>query len=97
MSQAKNPYLVTVIGVALMAIGEVVGVVRTMMFRAMMYRPSGFNGTGPGPGQGFGGGARFGGGGFGFGISNYVIIIGLIIAIVGVIWLGMTLKNSAKK
>ena len=78
-----------------MAIGEVIGVVRTMMFRAMMYRPSGFNGTGPG--QGFGGGARFGGGGFGFGISNYVTIIGLIIAIVGVIWLGMTLKNSAQK
>jgi len=99
MSQTKIPYLTTVAGVVLMAIGEVVGVVRSMMFRTAMmyYRPSGFNGTGFGQGQGFSGGPRFGGGGFGFGASNWVTIVGVIIAIIGVVWLGMALRNSTKK
>jgi len=92
-SGAKNPYLVTVVGVALMVIAEVFGIVRAMMFRAM-FRPGGFNGTGP-PGGGFGGPRQFGGG-FGFGVSNYVTILGLIIVIVGVIWLGMALRKTPK-
>jgi len=93
-SQAKSPYLVTVVGAVLMVIAELVSVVRSMMFRPM-FRPGGFNGTG-GPGPGFSGGARFGGGGFGFGITNYLTIFGLIIVIVGIVWLGMALRKPAK-
>ena len=97
-SQAKNPYLVTLVGIVLMVVGEAYSLVRAMMFRAM-FRPGGFNGTGgPGPGQGFsGGGPRFGGGfGMGFGLPNYVVIIGLVIALVGVVWLGLELRRSPK-
>ena len=92
-SQAKSPYLVTVVGVALMVLAEIISVVRAMMFRAM-FHPGGFNGTGPGPG--FSGGARYGGGGFGFGLTNYLTIFGLIIVIVGIVWLGMALRKPAK-
>ena len=93
-SQAKNPYIVTLIGVVLMAVAEVYSVVRAMMFRAM-YRPSGFNGTGYGPGQGFSGGPRFGGG-MAFGLSNELLILGLVIALIGVVWLGLALRKSPK-
>jgi hypothetical protein len=92
-SHTKNPYLVTTIGVVLMAVGEIYASVRAMMFRAM-FRPGGFNGTG-GPGAGFGGGPRFGGG-FGFGISNVIVILGLVLAIVGVLWLGLELRKPTK-
>ena len=94
-SEAKNPYLVTVVGVVIMALAEAYGIVRAMMFRAM-FRPGGFNGTGGGPGQGFSGARQFGGG-FGFGISNYVTILGLIIVIVGILWLGIALRKTPKK
>jgi len=94
-SQAKTPYLVTVVGVILIAIAEVFGVVRMMMFRAM-FHPGGFNGTGPPPGGGYGGygGPRFGGGGFG--ATNWLTILGLIILIIGIVWLGMTLRKTQK-
>jgi hypothetical protein len=85
--------LVTVVGTALMVIAELVSVVRAMMFRAM-FHPGGFNGTGGGPGSGFSGGARFAGGGFG--LTNYLTIIGLIVVIVGIVWLGMALRKPAK-
>ena len=96
-SQAKNPYLVTVVGVVLIAIAEIYGVVRAMMFRAM-FRPEGFNGTGPPPGGGYGGyggygGPRFGGG---FGATNWLTILGLIILIIGIVWLGMALRKTSK-
>jgi len=94
-SQTKTPYLVTVIGVVLMAAGEIYSTVRAMMFRAM-FRPGGFNGTGgPGPGYGYGGPRQFGGGGFGFGLTNYVVILGLIIVIIGVVWLGLSLRKPS--
>jgi hypothetical protein len=83
----------TAIGVVIMAIGEMYGGVRAMMFRAM-FRPGGFNGTG-GPGYGYGGPRQFGGGGFGFGLTNYVVVLGLIIAIIGVVWLGLALRKSS--
>jgi hypothetical protein len=92
-SQTKNPYLLTVIGVALIAISEIYSSVRALMFRAM-FRPGSFNGTG-GPGPGFGGARQFGGG-FGFGLTNYLVILGLIIVIVGVVWLGLALRKSPK-
>ena len=99
MTQVKFAYLLTVVGVVLMAITTIYSDVRVLMFRAM-FRPGGFNGTGGGygtggPGAGFSGARQFGGG-FGFGITNYVTILGLIIAIVGVVWLGLALRKTTK-
>jgi uncharacterized membrane protein len=89
MSDTKFPFLVTAIGVGLMAISEVYSFVRVMMFRSMFR-------AGGGPGPGFGG--RQFGGGFGFGLAGVLTTVGLIIAIVGVVWLGLALrKTSASK
>jgi len=85
MSQTKYPYIVTAIGVGLMAIGEVYSFVRAMMFRAM-FRPGGGS-------PGFVGGRQFGGG-FGFGLPGILTMLALIIAIVGVVWLGLSLRNT---
>ena len=87
-SQTKFPYLVTAVGVTLMAISELYSFVRAMMFRAM-FRP------GRGPGAGLGGGRQFGGG-FGFGFPGILATIALIVAIVGVVWLGLALRSSPK-
>jgi len=95
MTQIKSAYLLTVVGVGIMGITVVLGAVRALMFRAM-FRPGGFNGTGGGPGPGFSGARQFGGGGFGFGLTNYVTILGLVIAIVGVVWLGLVLRKASK-
>lgn len=84
MSDTKFPFLVTAIGVGLMAISEVYSFVRVMMFRSMFR-------AGGGPGQGFAG--RQFGGGFGFGLAGVVTTVGLIIAIVGVVWLGLALRK----
>ena len=93
-SQAKTPYFVTVLGTVLVAIAEVYSVARAIMFRAM-FRPGGFNGTGsPGGFNGGYGGSRFGGGGFG--ATNWLTILGIIILVVGIVWLGFTLRKTAK-
>jgi uncharacterized membrane protein len=74
-----------------MVVAEVYSVVRALMFRPM-FRPGG-NFTGAG--GGFTGARQFGGG-FGFGLTNYLAIFGLIILIVGVVWLGVALRKSPK-
>ena len=99
MSQVKSAYLVTVVGVLLMTITTIYSDVRALMFRAM-FRPGGYNGSGGYngtgvPGAGFSGARQFGGG-FGFGLTNYVTLLGLIIVIVGVIWLGLALRKPTK-
>ena len=100
MTEAKSAYLLTVVGVVLMTITTIYSDVRALMFRAMFhpggyYGNGGFNGTGgPGPSAGFSG-ARFGGG-FGFGLTNYVTLFGLIITIVGLVWLGLALRKPTK-
>jgi hypothetical protein len=94
MTQVKSAYLLTVLGVVLMAISTIYSDVRALMFRPM-FRPGGFNGTGGGPGAGFSGAHHFGGG-VGFGLTNYVTILGLIIVIVGVVWLGLALRKPPK-
>jgi hypothetical protein len=86
MSQSKYPYLVTAVGVGLMAVSELYSFVRAMMFRAM-FRPGG------GPGPAFGGGRQFGGG-FGFGLPSILTTIAVIVAIVGVVWLGLALRKK---
>jgi uncharacterized membrane protein len=88
MSQTKYPYIVTAIGVGLMAIGEVYSLVRAMMFRAM-FRPGG------GSGAGFVGGRQLSGG-FGFGLPGILTTLALIIAIVGVVWLGLSLRKTTE-
>jgi uncharacterized membrane protein len=99
VSQVKSAYLVTVVGVLLMTITTIYSDVRALMFRAM-FRPGGYNGSGGYngtgvPGAGFSGARQFGGG-FGFGLTNYVTLLGLIIVIVGVIWLGLALRKPTK-
>ncbi len=94
MSEIKSAYVLTVVGVGIMAITVILGAVRALMFRAM-FRSGGFNGTGGGPGPGFSGARQFGGG-FGFGLTNYLTIIGLVIVIVGVVWLGLSLRKAPK-
>ncbi|MGA2627644.1 MAG: hypothetical protein ABSF63_11400 [Candidatus Bathyarchaeia archaeon] len=101
MTQVKSAYLVTVVGVVLMTITTIYSDVRALMFRAM-FRPGGFSGNGgfngtEVPGGGFSGARPFGGGGFGFGLTNYVTLLGLIIVIVGVVWLGLELRKTPKK
>ena len=93
-SKVKSPYLVTLIGVVLMAAGEMYSSIRAMMFRAM-FHPGGFNGTGGGPYSGYGGPRQFGGG-MGFGLSGIIVDLGLILAIIGVIWLGLELRRTSK-
>jgi hypothetical protein len=90
-SQTKYAYLVTVVGVALMAVTSIYGYLRAMMFRPAFR--DGFNST-----------RQFmnpngAGTGFAFGFTGYLGILAVIIALVGVVWLGfaMTKTLSGKK
>jgi len=85
-SQTKFPYLLTALGVGLMAATEVYGYVRTMMIRAMFQA---------GAGSGFAGERRFSGG-VGFGGPNILTIIAIVVAVAGVVWLGLALRKSPK-
>ena len=89
MSQTKLPYLVTAVGIGLMAISEVYSYVRALMFRAM------FQTGGSSYGSGYGSGRHFGGG-FGYGLPSILTTIAVVIAIVGMVWLGLALRKSPK-
>ena len=84
IGQMKNAYWVSVIGVALMTISTAYGVVRAVMIRAMFQTAGGFAGRRP----------------FGsmnpFGLTNGLAILALIIAIVGLTWLGLAIRKSHK-
>jgi len=86
-SQAKFPYLVTALGVGLMALSEIYSYVRTMMLRAMIQAG--------GYGSGFSSGRHFGGG-FGFGAPSILTTIAVVVAVVGIVWVGLALKKSPK-
>ena len=86
-SQAKFPYLVTALGIGLMAASEIYSYVRAMMFRAMFQAGS--------YGSSYGSGRHFGGG-FGYGLPSILTTIAVLIAIVGVVWLGLALKKPSK-
>jgi uncharacterized membrane protein len=88
MSQAKLPYLVAALGVGLMAVTEVYTYIRAMMLRAMFQAGGHY-------GSGFQGGRQFNGG-FGFGGTSIVTVIALVVAIAGVVWLGLALRKSPK-
>ena len=89
MPHSKYPYLVTALGVGLMAVSELYSFIRGMMFRATFHPGAGY-------GSGFSGGRQFGGG-FGFGLPSILTTIALIVAIVGVIWLGLALRKPSKR
>ena len=87
-SQSKYPYLVTALGVGLMAVSEFYDLLRGMMFRVMSQ-----------PGAGYGSdysGARHFSGGFGFGLPSILTTIAVLLAIVGIFWLGLALRKSWK-
>jgi predicted small integral membrane protein len=78
----KYSYVLTLLGVALMAISTLFGVVRAMFVREMV-----------GSGGGFGN-RRFGMNPFG--LTNGLTILAVVIAIVGLAWLGLALRKSPK-
>jgi hypothetical protein len=80
--QTRNPYVVTVVGIALMAIATTYGAIRSMMVRAT------FRGNFSGPRQ-FGNGAAFG-------VVNGLTIVAIILTLVGVVWLGLVLRKSSR-
>jgi len=84
IGQMKNAYLVSVIGVGLMAIVTAYNAVRAVMIR-QLFQAS----TGP---AGFAGRRQFGMNPFG--LTNGLTIIALVVAIVGLVWLGFAIKNS---
>jgi hypothetical protein len=87
-SETKFPYLVTALGVGLMAAAEVYSYVRATMLRAMFQ-------AGRGYGSGAPGGRQFSGG-FGFGGTNILTTIAIVVAIAGVVWLGLALRKRPK-
>lgn len=78
----KYPYLVTMVGVALMAITWAFGAVRAMMVREA-FRPGG----------GLGGNRQFSTVNP-FGLTSALTIPAMIIAILGLVWLGLALRKS---
>jgi hypothetical protein len=92
----KYSYVVTAVGVVLMAISAIYRAIRALFVREM-FRPNGnfngnftrnFNGT-------FTGSRQFAPGNQ-FGLTNALTIIAVIIALVGLVWLGLVLRKSPK-
>lgn len=84
-THAKYAYALSIIGVGLVAVTALLGA-----FRAMMFRPAfrvAVNGT-----------RQFAGSQFGslFGLTNFVSILGIVIAIAGLVWLGLVLRQPQK-
>jgi hypothetical protein len=84
VGQMKNAYLVSVIGVGLMAIMTLYNAVRAVMIRQMFQASSGA--------AGFASRRQFGMNPFG--LTNGLTIIALVVAIAGLVWLGLTIKKS---
>jgi len=86
VGQIKNAYLLSVVGVGLMAIMTAYNAFRVVMIREMFQASSGT--------FGFAGRRQFGINPFG--LTNQVTIIALAIAIVGLVWLGLAIKSRQK-
>jgi len=82
IGQIKNAYLVSAIGIALMVITTAYGAVRAFLIRQMIQSS----------GAGFVGRRQFGMNPFG--LSNIVSLLALLIAIVGIVWLGLALRKT---
>jgi len=92
--------LVTAVGVVLMTVSAIYGVIRAFLVR-QMFRPTGnFNGNFNGNfTRNFNGtftGSRQFAGGNPFGLANVLTIIAVIIALVGIVWLGLALRKQPK-
>jgi TctA family transporter len=84
IGQMRNAYLVSVIGVGLMAVMTAYNVIRALMTRPMFQASTGA--------AQFAGRRQFGMNPFG--LSNGLTIIALIVAIVGLVWLGLAFRKS---
>ena len=80
----KNAYVVSVFGVGLLAITTVYGAIRAVMVRQMFQVSTGA--------AGFVGRRQFGMNPFGF--TNVLTIIALVVAIAGLVWLGLVIGKS---
>jgi hypothetical protein len=80
--EIKYPYMLTAIGICLAAITTIYGLVRTLMFREMA-RPTGNPG----------GARQFAENASPFGLMNSLTTLAVIVAIIGVVWLGLTLRK----
>jgi len=88
ISQTKLPYIVTALGVGLMTVSQVYSYVRATMLRAMFQAGGGYSSS-------FSSGRHFGGG-FGFGAPSILTTIAVVVALIGIVWLGLTLRKSPK-
>lgn len=84
IGEMKNAYLVSVVGVGLMAIMTAYSAIRAVMIRQMFQASTGA--------AGFVGRRQFGMNPFG--LTNQMTIIALVVAIVGLVWLGLAIKKS---
>lgn len=97
--QVKYSYLVTAVGVVLMAVSAIYGAVRGLLVREM-FRPNGnlnsnFNGNFTRTFNANFANRQFAGANP-FGLTNALTIIAVIIAIVGVVWLGLAVRKPSK-
>jgi len=93
-TQTRTAYLVTLIGVVLAAITTVYNVVRSYLF-AQMFRPRPFN-PGNFTGSQFGNFTRarqFGMMNPYGGLAGDLMILAVVIAVIGVVWLGISLRK----
>ena len=87
IGQVKNAYLVSVIGVGMMVFTTAYNAVRAVMIRQMFQGSTGA--------AGFAGRRQFAMNPFG--LTNGLTIIALVVAIVGLVWLGLAIKKSHQK
>ena len=80
--QIAYSYVLTVVGVALMATSTLFGAVRATFARKAFAASAGFSNS------------RFGMNPFG--LANALTILAMLITIVGLVWLGLNLRKSPK-
>ena len=80
--QIAYSYVITVVGVALMATSTLLGAVRATFARRAFAASAGFSNSRLGMNP--------------FGLTNALTILALSITIVGLVWLGVTLRKSLK-
>jgi len=85
--QNKYAYLTTVVGVALMAITTIYGYVRSLLYRPEFRQAFNSNGQFGNAYYPMHTGARFG-------FTNNLAILAVVIALVGVVWLGLTMRRT---
>lgn len=88
--KTKYAYLTTAVGVALMAVTSIYGYVRALLFRPTFTQTFNSNGQ-------FGNGYAAMHGGFRFGFTNNLTILAVLVAIVGVVWLGFAMRTRRTK